>query len=165
MPEPATEPHTSLAEPVTGAVDAAGRQPAPDPGIAPILAFGGVVWERRGDETRVVVVHRPRYDDWSFPKGKVEPGEAPELTARREVEEETGLCCTVGAPLGELRYRTDTGALKVVGYWAMQVESRRERPADDEVDDVAWWTTAEAAQQLTHDQDRELLARFVALVP
>ncbi len=126
-----------------------------------VLAYGGVVWERdAGGRVLVAVVHRPRYDDWSFPKGKAEPGEEPERTALREVEEETGLTCRLGPPLGELRYPTGTGATKVVGYWAMSVAARRERPADDEVDQVAWWAVDEAAAHLTHDQDRELLARF-----
>ncbi len=133
-------------------------------GVVP--AFGGVVWERHGDGTvRLAVVHRPRYDDWSFPKGKLDPGEQPEDAARREVEEETGLHCSLGAYLGDLSYSLDGGVTKVVGYWAMEPVARHPRPPDQEVDAVAWWTSDEASHQLTHAQDRELLARFLRLVP
>lgn len=131
-----------------------------------VRAFGGVVWERNSDGTLLLaVVHRPRYDDWSFPKGKVDPGEEPEQTARREVDEETGLQCSLGIPLGELSYRIDDETIKVVGYWAMAPLARRERPPDHEIDAVEWWTCDEAARRLTHAQDRELLARFLARVP
>ncbi len=128
-----------------------------------VLAFGGVVWERPDaqGEARVVVVHRPRYDDWSFPKGKAEPGEAPEGTAVREVEEETGLTCRVGASLGQVSYPLADGRMKVVGFWAMAVTGRRPRPADDEVDAVAWWTVEQAERRLTHAQDIEILHRFL----
>ena len=128
-----------------------------------ILAYGGVVWEHdaRG-RTVVAVVHRPRYDDWSFPKGKGEPGEEATATAVREVEEETGLSCTVGGYLGEVSYSTDSGARKVVGYWSMQTIHRQPRPPDAEVDLVDWWTVEDAADRLTHPQDRDLLERFTA---
>lgn len=129
-------------------------------------AFGGVVWERDGfGITRMAVVHRPKYDDWSFPKGKVDPGEVPEDTARREVEEETGLGGSLGPYLGELRYPLGEGVTKVVGYWAMRPVTRRLRPADAEIDEVQWWTAGEAARRLTHGQDRDLLARFLQEVP
>lgn len=142
-----------------------GTGPSPSSG-ATVLAFGGVVWERCADGiVRLAVVHRPRYGDWSFPKGKVDVGEQPEDTARREVEEETGLRCTLGAYLGELSYPLGGGSTKVVGYWAMTPVARRPRPADEEIDGVEWWTGDEAARQLTHQQDRDLLARFLGLVP
>lgn len=130
-----------------------------------ILAYGGLVWDRDASgRTVVAAVHRPRYDDWSFPKGKAERAEEPSSTARREVEEETGLACSLGLALGEQAYLTAAGP-KVVGYWAMQPLARRPRPADDEVDAVVWWTLDEARRKLTYPQDRQLLERFAALHP
>ncbi len=164
-PGPDLGPRPGASAPSSAGARAASRvsSGASECGPPTILAYGGVVWEHddRG-RTIVAVVHRPRYDDWSFPKGKVEPGEAATATAVREVEEETGLRCTIGAHLGEVSYPTSSGAHKVVGYWAMQVVHRQPRPADAEVDVVDWWTVEDAADRLTHPQDRELLARFVA---
>ena len=108
----------------------------------PIRAAGGVVWraaEGPGDGGRieVLLVHRPRYDDWTLPKGKaVGPDEDDETTALREVLEETGLRCRLGADLGQIGYVV-RGRPKVVRYWAMQVEDGAFAP-NDEVDIVAW---------------------------
>lgn len=154
-----------MKEPVANGLLRGGRQPLPANGPV-VLAFGGVVWERSDDGgVRLAVVHRPGHGDWSFPKGKVDPGELAEETARREVEEETGILCSLGSYLGELSYELEDGSTKVVGYWCMQPVSRRPRPPDREIDVVAWWTSVQAAEQLTHAQDRDLLARFLALVP
>ena len=91
---------------------------------ATVRAAGGIVLRRATDgEWQVLLVHRPRYDDWSLPKGKADPGERDEETALREVEEETGLRCTLGAPAGRTRYRDSKGRDKVVHYWLMQPES------------------------------------------
>jgi 8-oxo-dGTP pyrophosphatase MutT (NUDIX family) len=130
----------------------------------PVLAFGGVVWQMVGDlgEVRVAVVHRPRYDDWSFPKGKAEPGESPIDTARREVDEETGLDCRLGSDLGTIEYPLGDGRRKVVGFWTMEVVGERHRVPDAEVDQMLWWSVDTAARRLTHPQDREVLERFVA---
>lgn len=131
---------------------------------APVIrAFGGVVWEPGEDgEISVLVVHRPRHADWSFPKGKAEPGETPEETAAREVEEETGVRCDVGDLLGEVRYPVDGQGTKVVGLFSMRPVSRRRRPADDEVDEQAWWSVTEAPRRLSYDSDREMLGRLVS---
>jgi 8-oxo-dGTP diphosphatase len=133
-----------------------------------VRAAGGIV-HRRGEDgaLQVLLVHRPRYDDWSLPKGKADRGERDEETALREVEEETGLRCVLGERAGETRYRDSKGRDKVVHYWLM------EPPAvgagadgfvpNDEVDELRWCTMPEAAEQLSYSHDRKLLQK--TLVP
>jgi 8-oxo-dGTP diphosphatase len=122
-----------------------------------VQAAGGLV-ERRGTGGRVEVllVHRDRYDDWTFPKGKADPGETPAGTARREVEEETGYACAVGEQITEVRYVDQRGRPKVVRYFRMVVE-RGSFVANDEVDAVAWCTPAEAVARLSYPHDVEVL--------
>jgi 8-oxo-dGTP diphosphatase len=115
-----------------------------------IRAAGGVI-ERDG---RVLLVHRPKYDDWSFPKGKLEDGETWEQGALREVEEETGLRCTIGEELGRTHYVVLQGP-KEVRYYRMTCAG--DAQAQNEVDDVRWVRPAEARELLTHDRDRALL--------
>jgi len=117
-----------------------------------VRAAGGVV--RRGD--RVAVIHRPRYDDWTLPKGKLEPGETVEAAALREVAEETGLVCRLGPRLGATRYRDRRGRPKVVDYFAMTVAGGEFRP-NDEVDQMRWATPAEAIELVSHEGDRAIL--------
>jgi 8-oxo-dGTP pyrophosphatase MutT (NUDIX family) len=105
---------------------------------------------------RLAVIHRHRYDDWSLPKGKLEPGETVEAAALREVEEETGLRCRLGARLGATRYRDRHGRPKVVDYFAMTVAGGEFRP-NDEVDEMRWVTPAEAIELVSHEGDRTLL--------
>jgi 8-oxo-dGTP diphosphatase len=130
-----------------------------------VRAAGGIVLRRAPDGTQqVLLVHRPRYDDWSLPKGKADPGERDEETALREVEEETGLRCTLGAPAGRTRYRDSKGRNKVVHYWLMEPESAAAAAdgafqANDEVDEVAWCSVAEAAQRLSYPHDRKMLLK------
>ena len=117
-----------------------------------------------GGTWQVLLVHRPRYGDWSLPKGKADPGERDEETALREVEEETGLRCTLGAPAGRTRYRDSKGRDKVVHYWLMEPVSEQAATdgtfvANDEVDDVLWCTVAEAVERLSYAHDRKLLAK------
>ena len=87
---------------------------------ARVRAAGGVVW-RRTDTVEVLLVHRPRYDDWSMPKGKLDDGESFEDAAVREVEEETGIRAALGEDLGEVRYVDHKGRDKVVRWWAMVI--------------------------------------------
>jgi 8-oxo-(d)GTP phosphatase len=133
-----------------------------------IRAAGAVVWRGsvNGDgpspgATEVVLVHRPRYDDWSFPKGKVEPGEHVLHAAVREVAEETGLRVVLGRALPESTYPV-AGGLKRVSYWAARcVESERFTPGD-EVDQVDWLAVDEARQRLSYERDRWLLRAFAS---
>jgi 8-oxo-dGTP diphosphatase len=130
-------------------------------------AAGGVVWRRSVGEPstlEVVLVHRPKYDDWSLPKGKVEPGETIEQTARREVAEETGLTCRLGPELPAVGYADAQGRPKTVRYWAMTVEAQTEHPADDEVDDWRWLPEAEVLSRLTYERDREVVAALLSVV-
>lgn len=133
----------------------------------PIRAAGGVVWRRvdgvDGDSTvEVAIIHRPRYDDWSLPKGKVAASESDLEGAVREVLEETGFHVRVGRGLGETRYVKSNGTgmrPKVVKWWAMQAEEGAFSPTR-EVDGLRWLTLADAAEQLTRDADRDVLERF-----
>jgi 8-oxo-dGTP pyrophosphatase MutT (NUDIX family) len=124
-----------------------------------VRAAGGVVTrDNGGGETEVLVVHRPRYDDWSLPKGKLEPGESHEEGARREVAEETGYVCELGEELAPQRYVDRHGRDKTVRYWHMTAVARGPWHANDEVDDVRWVTAGDAEALLTYDADRRLVA-------
>lgn len=120
--------------------------------VRTVEAAGGVV-ERDG---RIAVVHRPRYDDWSLPKGKLDRGETFEQAALREVEEETGLRCALGAELEPVRYQDNRGRPKVVRYWRMSVLGGDFAP-NDEVDELRWVAPDRAARLLTYRHDRDLV--------
>lgn len=117
-----------------------------------VQAAGGVIVR----DGRVALVHRPRYDDWTLPKGKVEPGEESEQAALREVCEETGLRCRLGRELEPTSYTDHKGRPKRVRYWLMEPESGEFAP-NEEVDDLRWLGPEQAAALLTHDRDRALL--------
>jgi 8-oxo-dGTP diphosphatase len=128
---------------------------------AEILAAGGLV-ERDGRHgPEVLVVHRPRYDDWSLPKGKLDPGETFEDAALREIEEETGLVCHLHEELEPVHYETH-GSPKLVRYWRMTVEAGDvdEREPDDEVDELRWVTAAAAGTLLSYERDQRLVERW-----
>jgi 8-oxo-dGTP diphosphatase len=124
---------------------------ASDPDSADVKAAGGLVMR---DDGRVAVAHRPRYDDWSFPKGKLDAGETWEQAALREVHEEIGLRCRLGDELPATEYDVSRGR-KVVRYWWMEPESGEFTP-NEEVDEVRWVTPEEAQSLLSYDHDREL---------
>jgi 8-oxo-dGTP diphosphatase len=122
-----------------------------------VRAAGGVVRRGRGDGPfEYVVVHRPKYDDWSLPKGKLDEGEGWEEAARREVEEETGLRCRLLEPAGETRYTDSKGRPKVVRYWLMEPVGGSFSPTE-EVDELHWLSLDDALGMLSYDHDRDLL--------
>jgi 8-oxo-dGTP diphosphatase len=121
-----------------------------------VRAAGGLVL---GDDGRVAVVHRPRYDDWSLPKGKLEAGESWEEAALREVEEECGLRCALGEELPSDEYTDNKGRPKKVRWWRMGVREDVGFTPDDEVDELRWLTPDEASELLSYDHDRRLVAQ------
>jgi 8-oxo-dGTP pyrophosphatase MutT (NUDIX family) len=121
-----------------------------------IRAAGGVVVREAGEGIEVLVVHRPRYDDWTFPKGKAEPGESDEDCALREVEEETGLRCELDHELSETSYVDAHGRPKRVRYWLMRPVGGELRFVN-EVDDAAWLAPEEASHRLSYARDLPVL--------
>ena len=129
-----------------------------DPEAVEVKAAGGVVWRRSaGGAPEFVAVHRPRYDDWSLPKGKLDPGETWEQAALREVEEEVGLKCRLLEELEPTSYEDRKGRAKVVRYWLMEPKRDREFKPNDEVDEIRWLSPEEAAQALSYPHDAQLV--------
>lgn len=126
-----------------------------------VEAAGGVVWRRAGDALEIALVHRPKYDDWSLPKGKLDPGESFEEAALREVWEETGLRCQLGRELGETHYRDHKDRPKIVRYWAMDGCEGEFEP-NPEVDELRWVGIDDAKRMLSYDFDRDLIDRVAA---
>jgi 8-oxo-dGTP diphosphatase len=117
-----------------------------------VRAAGGLVVR----DGTVLLVHRPKYDDWSFPKGKCDDGELDEECALREVEEETGLRCELLEEVGETSYRDGKGRPKVVRYWRMRALAGDFAP-HDEVDEIRWVTPEAALELLSWSRDLALL--------
>jgi 8-oxo-dGTP diphosphatase len=137
----------------------------------PIVAAGGLVIDDSTKPPRVLLVHRQRYDDWSFPKGKALPGEGMEQTALREVREETGLQCRIVSEFASVQYeyRSPRGhpRPKIVHYYLMRAEGTEAggaAPCPDgvEVDKLEWLTPAQAAARLSYEYDRDLLRQLKA---
>jgi 8-oxo-dGTP pyrophosphatase MutT (NUDIX family) len=129
-----------------------------------VQAAGGVVWRRNAaGELEILLVHRPRYDDWTVPKGKLEPGETHAAAAAREVEEETGLRCQLGAELASTSYTDRKGRPKQVRYWAMTPAGGTFAPTE-EVDEMRWLTLDEAGLLLTYPRDLQVLGALLQAV-
>lgn len=136
--------------------------PLNEPGNDVIKAAGGVVWRLSGQCLEIVVVHRPKYDDWSLPKGKLDPGESWEQAAVREVAEETGLDVELGRFVGQVEYtdmRRTGGRPKVVRYWAMRAIGG-EFTTNNEVDRLRWLPPGDAEQLLTYSHDRAIVTQL-----
>ena len=120
--------------------------------VATVRAAGGLVVR----DGKVLLVHRPKYDDWTFPKGKAESGESDEACALREVEEETGLRCELENELPETHYLDSKGRPKRVRWWRMRPVSGEYAPTD-EVDEIRWLDPDEASSLLSYERDNALL--------
>lgn len=128
-------------------------------GGAAAVSAGGIVLRPTLTGHEVVLVHRSRYADWSFPKGKPEPGESFVAAALREVHEETGLRCEATEYLGSLRYDDEAVSPKRAHYWLMRVVAEEPFTPTAEIDDRRWFELGTAAEVLTRPIDRDLLAR------
>ena len=144
----------AVADGLAGALDLSRRSVVTE-GV--VRAGGGIVWRRgQGGVVEIVLIHRPAYDDWSFPKGKLHPGETEAQAALREVQEETGLRCRLGREVGTTAYRDPKRRPKTVRYWEM-TPTAGTLAAANEVDDARWVPLGEAPGLLTYDHDRRLL--------
>lgn len=126
-------------------------------GVESVRAAGGVVVRDEDGMALIAVVHRPKYSDWSLPKGKLESGEEWAGAALREVAEETGLICELVRELEPARYRDRKGRPKLVRWWLMR-PLRGEFGANDEVDALRWLGLADAIELLDYEHDRALVA-------
>jgi len=134
---------------------AEGVEETPQGDLTVVRAAGGLVVR----DGMVLLVHRPKYDDWSFPKGKCDAGEPDEACALREVEEETGLRCELLDEIGQTSYIDAKGRPKTVRYWLMQALDGEFTP-HDEIDEIRWERPDEAAGILSWSRDLPLLERL-----
>ena len=125
-----------------------------------ILAAGALVWRKSKEKKiEIAVIHRPKYNDWTIPKGKVELNESSIACAYREVIEETSLETEFGMYLGEVKYQSLDGP-KQVSFWSAQVVKENTFTPNSEVDEIKWVEAAKAAKFLSLDSDREILSKF-----
>ena len=143
--------------------EAEGVAEAVNVGTPLVAAAGGVVWRLgTGGDVEVLLVHRPKYDDWSLPKGKRDPGETDEQCALREVAEETGLECTLGPELSVVSAYIDRkGRPKEVRWWVMGVVGGAFAPTE-EVDEIRWLSLDRARRLLSYERDVDVLDVFAA---
>ena len=131
-----------------------------------VAAAGGVVVREAGEGQEVALVHRPRYDDWSLPKGKLEQGESFEDAALREIEEETGLNCRLGPELEPATYSDNKGRSKIVRWYRMELAEAGAEGSpfepNEEVDELRWLPPAAAAELVDYEHDRLLLRGLAA---
>jgi 8-oxo-dGTP diphosphatase len=132
-------------------------------GTGPLHAAGGVVWRRSGSGIEIALVHRPKYDDWTLPKGKLASGEVELQAAVREVGEELGASVAVSRRIGRVRYLAE-GVPKTVTYWAMRYAGGEFRPGP-EVDAAVWLGPAKARKRLSYDVDRTVVRDFADVPP
>jgi 8-oxo-dGTP diphosphatase len=131
-----------------------------------VRAAGGVVTRTGpGGEVEILLVHRPKYDDWTLPKGKADPGETDEDCARREVEEETSLLCELGGEVAVSEYGDAAGRPKRVRYFAMTPPADAEAKPQNEIDAVQWLTPERARAELSYRRDVDVVERASALAP
>ena len=130
-----------------------------------ILAAGAVLWRKsEKKKIEVLIIHRPKYDDWTFPKGKAEVGEPLIACAYREVLEETNIETTFGPYLGEVEYLTNDGKKKV-SFWSAKVIKEKEFNPNAEVDQLKWVEVTKVKELLTLDTDRKILEQFLQIEP
>jgi 8-oxo-dGTP pyrophosphatase MutT (NUDIX family)/phosphohistidine phosphatase SixA len=138
---------------------------SPSPARHTVRAAGCIVWRAGKKQPEVLLVHRPRYEDWSFPKGKLDRGEEAYDAAIREVEEETGLRVSLGPALPDTHYTVSGGQPKVVHYWCARAPKKSDvsgfRP-NDEVDELRWLPAEKAVRRLSYPYDSDLLETFLS---
>lgn len=132
-----------------------------------VFAAGALCWREVNGQLLIAIIHRKRYGDWSWPKGKVDPGESLPQAAVREIREETGYKVKLGVHLGTQNYMLQNGAAKEVHYWAAKVTDKAFAECtfkpDEEVENVEWKTPEEISQLLSYEQDKEFLVKLVDL--
>src|SRR3954452_21417399 len=129
-----------------------------------VRAAGAAVWRRGADGIEWAVIHRPRYDDWSLAKGKLDPGEDYAAAAVREVEEEIGVRGRLGAELPSTTYEDNKGRSKLVRYWLMEAADGAPFAPNDEVDELRWLDGDAALEALSYARDRDVLSAAIAAV-
>ena len=132
--------------------------------MSEVHAAGAVVFRRADGGPEIAVIHRPRYDDWSLPKGKLDKGEDFESAAVREVKEEIGVTGPLGKELGPVRYKDNKGRPKLVRYWLMEATKTPPFEPNHEVDRFEWLTAGPALDRLSYAHDRALVQAALELL-